>query len=171
MRIAVGSAATVARPTTRSVTDEEDDDVRVLVVSEDAKERLRAISALRLHVGAEVVELTTVAQARAALLDEDEHFDVLVVDGDLQPRGGFGLLYDVRAHRTLTGQAATPSLLMIAREQDRWLASWAGASEALLKPVDIFELARKVDALEGTEPAPYSDLGAATAQVAAREDT
>lgn len=140
--------------------------MRVLVVSEDAKERLRAVSALRLLDAVDVVESTSAADARRRLLDPDEAFDVLVVDGDLYPRGGYALLYDLRARAELSGQTATPALVMTSREQDAWLAGWAGANDLLLKPVDPFELARRVGALDGARPAPYGDHGAAAAQLA-----
>ncbi len=140
--------------------------MRVLVVSEDDKERQRASSALLLHPGTEVVEVSTAAEVRELLLDGSSSFDVLVVDGDLRPRGGFATLYDLRARAELEDRPAVPALVLTAREQDRWLASWAGANEVLRKPVDPFELARRVAGLEGADPAPYGDAGAAAAQVA-----
>jgi DNA-binding response OmpR family regulator len=141
--------------------------VRVLVVSEDAKERLRAVTALTLHADAEVVEASTVDAARQLIIRERERYDVLVVDGDLYPRGGFAMLYDLRARCDLEGVDPTPALVMIDREQDRWLARWAGANDAMLKPVDPFQLADRVAALEGAEVPPYGDAGSAAAQVAA----
>lgn len=141
--------------------------MRVLVVSEDEKERLRAVSGLRLHDVGEVVEVATAAEARDLLLHQDERFDVLVVDGDLRPRGGFAMLYDLRNHAEVTGTPPTPSLVMAAREQDRWLGAWAGANEVVLKPVDPFDLAQRVAALEGAEVRAYGDEGAAARQLAA----
>ncbi|MFW5933644.1 MAG: hypothetical protein ACOCT8_02820 [Actinomycetota bacterium] len=141
--------------------------MRVLVVSEDLKERLRAASALMLHAEAEVVEASSGEQARASLIDDGERFDVLVVDGDLQPRGGFALLYDLRARADLGQLTAAPSLVMTARAQDRWLANWAGDNDVMLKPDDPFQLARRVDSLAGAELAPYGDRASAADQVAA----
>ena len=141
--------------------------MRVLVVSEDPKERLRAASALLLHADAQVVEAASGEEARQLLVAEGERFDVLVVDGDLQPRGGFALLYDLRSRAILSGDAAAPSLVMAAREQDRWLADWAGANDVMLKPVDPFQLAKRVASLEGEELAPYGDHASAAKQVAA----
>lgn len=126
--------------------------MRVLVVSEDAKERMRATSALTLHEGAEVTEATSAKEARA-ILREGATFDVLVVDGDLTPQGGFSFLYEARADADLRGVPTPPSLVMIAREQDRFLSDWAGANELLLKPVDSFELAKRTSALVGETPA------------------
>lgn len=139
--------------------------MRVLVVSEDAKERLRAASALTLHEGAEVVEASTADEARRLLLVDGEVFDALVVDGDLAPRGGFAVLYDLRARAELAAVDAVPSLVMTSRDQDRWLAGWAGANDVMLKPVDPFQLAKRVAALEGEQLAPYGDANAAAAQV------
>ncbi len=141
--------------------------MRVLVVSEDVKERLRASSALLLHADAEVVEATSAEEARRLLLVDGEDFDVLVVDGDLQPRGGYALLYDLRARAELAELAAKPSLVMASRPQDRWLAGWAGANEMMLKPVDPFLLAKRVDAIAEEELASYGDHASAARQVAA----
>ncbi len=141
--------------------------MKVLVVSEDAKERQRAVSALELQDDVHVEEDVTAAEARHRLLREGERFDVLVVDGDLQPRGGYALLYDLRAHAELTGEPATPSLALIEREQDVWLARWAGCSTWVKKPVDPFAVAREAVALVGTEVPPYGDEGAAAKQVSA----
>lgn len=139
--------------------------MRVLVVSEDAKERLRAGSALELQADAEVVEVVSAEEVRKLILDEGERFDVLVVDGDLSPRGGFAMLYDLRSRAELEGTPPMPSLVMTSREQDRWLAKWSGTNEVLRKPVDPFELARVVQRLEGAEVPPYGDSDSAAKQV------
>ena len=140
--------------------------MRVLVVSEDAKERQRATSALALRPDIEVTEATSAAEARDLLLVAGATYDVLVMDGDLSPRGGYAVLYDLRARAELGQLTATPSVVLASRAQDEWLGRWAGANELLLKPVDPFELARRVTALEGAELAPYDDAGSAAAQVA-----
>lgn len=144
--------------------------MRVLVVSEDPKERLRAVSALGLHPGIEAVEVASAAAARDSILHQDESYDVLVVDGDLQPRGGFALLYDLRSHAELVGLPPIPSLVMASREQDRWLGKWSGTNEVLLKPVDPFELARMVKGLPDAVVPPYGDRDSAAKQVAAALD-
>jgi DNA-binding response OmpR family regulator len=125
--------------------------VRVLVVSEKAGERLRAVSALQLHAGADVVEATSGPEAREALGAGDP-FDVLVVDGDLYPKGGFALLYSLHAQNELVGTPTPPSVVMADREQDRWLGDWAGADVVLVKPVNSFALAEHVHALVGARP-------------------
>jgi DNA-binding response OmpR family regulator len=128
--------------------------VRVLVVSEDASERLRAVSALRLHADADVVEAHSAPEARGAL-QGDEDFDVLVVDGDLSPKGGFALLYSLQAQNDLVGASTPPSVVLAGREQDRWLGDWAGASAVLVKPVGPFVLAEHVRGLVGEVARPH----------------
>lgn len=141
--------------------------MKVLVVSEDPRERQRAVSALDLRSEVDVEEAGSAEEVRGRLLHEGEAFDVLVIDGDLRPRGGYALLYDLRAHADLEGRPGTPSLVMIERDQDVWLARWAGASDWLIKPVDPFELAARAAELPGAVLPPYGDAGSAAKQVAA----
>lgn len=123
--------------------------MRVLVVSEDPTVRLRASSALTLHAGAEVIELSSGEDARGRLRRGEIAPDVLVLDGDLQPRGGFALLYDLREQAALEAAQVPPAIVLLAREQDRFLASWSAADATLPKPVDPFVLARTVGELTG----------------------
>lgn len=141
--------------------------VQVLVVSEDEKERLRAVSALLLDEDTVVTEASSVGDARELVLSDPDRFDLLIVDGDLQPRGGYALLYDLRARAEIAGTEPIPAIVLGEREQDRWLAAWAGANELLLKPVDPFELRRRVPIVAEAPPAPYGDAGSAAAQVEA----
>lgn len=126
--------------------------MRVLLIAENAGERMRASSALTLHGDCEVVEAHSAREARR-LLREGQEFDVVVVDGDLQPQGGFSFLYELRAAGELADRETAPALVMIAREQDRFLTDWSGANDLILKPVDPFEVVRRVRALAGDEPA------------------
>lgn len=137
--------------------------MRVLVIAENVTERLRAVSALQLHADAEITEADSGEQARQAVLREPDAFDVVVVDGDLQPRGGFAILYDLRQHATLEGLTPLPSLVLTSRPQDDWLADWAGANATMRKPVDPFQLSAKVRELVG-QPAPVYGGAAGTAQ-------
>ncbi len=119
--------------------------MRVLVVAEDETERLRATAGMRARPDIEIVEISSVIEAHSRALDEE--FDIFVIDGDMRPEGGFSLLYEVRAHAELQGEGVPPAIILLGREDDRWLATWAGAAEALLKPVDSFVLAKRVQAL------------------------
>lgn len=122
--------------------------MRVLIASDVAAERQRVSSALGLRPGTEVVELASGEDARRLLIDgEDDAFDVVVVDGDLQPRGGFALLYDLRAKFSLSDRPLPRSIVLTGRPQDHFLVDWSGADRAMGKPVDPFRLAAIVGEL------------------------
>lgn len=139
--------------------------MRVLVVVHDPLERLRAVSAIE-RADADVVELDGAEPMRRLVLDDGEQFDVMVVDGDLDPRGGYAALYDVRARAELDNTPVAPSLILVSRPQDAWLAQWAGANDWLIKPVDPFTLAARVRDLVGADLPPYGAHQAAAQQVA-----
>lgn len=138
--------------------------MRVLVLVNDPGERRRATTALALQDGIEVVESSSPREARR-IMREGGPFDVLVIDGDIQPQGGFSFLYELRAQDVQEGRSTAPALLLIAREQDRFLTEWAGGNELLLKPVDPFEVARRVRALSGHDPAPRDPVDESGDQV------
>lgn len=125
--------------------------MRVLVLIDDPVERRRSTSALALRGGVELREVTSLH----GVLDAD--VDVMVIDGDRVPQGGYSALYQLRAAADFGEVPAPPALVLTAREQDEWLARWAGANATLRKPVDPFLLARAVDGLVGTSPAERGD--------------
>ncbi len=140
---------------------------RVLVVSSDAAERSRAVSGLRRRGDVEVEEATDARQAHRAVNSAD--FDVLVIDGDMRPEGGQSVLYEIRASAEYRGAKAPPTIILMGREQDRWLSAWAGAHDAVIKPVDSFDLARRVLDLAATTggAVPVESPGAVSAPVEA----
>ncbi|MEX2503781.1 MAG: response regulator [Egicoccus sp.] len=140
--------------------------MRVLVVAENVAERLRAVSALKLHADAVVTEAEHAEAARQELLGDHDAYDVIVIDGDMRPRGGFAILYDLRQQAALEGFTPLPALVMVERSQDAWLADWAGASATLIKPVDPFELSRCVKELVGATAPPYGGSAGTAKQVA-----
>ncbi|MEX1164274.1 MAG: hypothetical protein WEB03_11910 [Nitriliruptor sp.] len=122
--------------------------MRVLIVSEVAAERQRAASALTLREGTEIVECDSGEDARRRIIDGgDVAVDVVIVDGDLQPRGGFAVLYDLRAKFQLADRPMPATIVLTGRAQDRFLVDWSGADRSMSKPVDPFVLARVVDEL------------------------
>lgn len=123
--------------------------MRVVVVSEDAAERRRAVSALALLPDTEVVELAGGEDARRRFLDGELLADVLVVDNDLYPRGGFALLYDLHEQAAQHGTTLGPTVVLTSRDPDRFLVDWSQATASLRKPLDPFALARVVGELGG----------------------
>lgn len=122
--------------------------MRILIVSEHEVVRSRAATMLRPRPGVEVVDAVTAGAAKQLLVDEE--FDVLVVDGDLSPQGGFSFLYEFDQQAEQVGTTTPPAIVLTARTEDRWLADWAHAATTLPKPVDPFAVARAVDDLVAT---------------------
>lgn len=112
----------------------------VLVVISDEDVRARAVSALGLRRDLAVTAVTSIADAMEVLGDAD----VLVVDGDLRPKGGYSWLYELREDADLAGGARPPALVLTDRTDDRFLVEWSSAEAWLEKPVDPFALARTV---------------------------
>lgn len=133
--------------------------MRVLIVSPDVHERQRAASALDLQADIEVVESDGGHEADDLL--RTTGFDVLVLDGDLQPKGGFSWLYELREEARLRGTQRPPAVVMTARPQDGFLADWSGAQAVIRKPVDGFEVRDVVVKLGAQEADPVSDAPAA----------
>ncbi|MGH8903861.1 MAG: hypothetical protein ACRDYA_19845, partial [Egibacteraceae bacterium] len=92
----------------------------------------------------ELVEVCLVERA-LTLLDRGTYFDILVADNDTWPTGGFALSREVKA-RLAMGEDMPPVLLLLARDQDRWLSDRSGADAYILKPADPFDLADTVRA-------------------------
>ena len=122
---------------------------RVLVVISEEPVRARAVSALGLRRDLEVTAVASIAEARDLLPEAD----VLVVDGDLRPKGGYSWLYELREGAELTGIERPPSLVLTDRQDDRFLVEWSSADAWLAKPVDPFALARTVAELASARAA------------------
>lgn len=112
----------------------------VLVVINDPDVAARAVSALGLRRDLVVTAVDSIEAAREFLA----HADVLVVDGDLRPKGGYSWLYELREDARLAGTTRPPALVLTERPDDRFMVAWSGAEAWVAKPVDPFELARRV---------------------------
>ena len=133
--------------------------MRVLIVSADPHERQRAVSALDLEADVQVVEVAGDRQAGELL--RTTGFDVIVIDGDLQPKGGFSWLYELQAQAEMAGTRRPPAVVMTARSQDGFLADWSGAEAVMRKPVDGFRMRDIVLELGSSPAGDVSDAPAA----------
>ena len=70
--------------------------------------------------------------------------DVVVVDRQTGSAGGFNLVRVMRQHSATSN---VPTLLLLERPQDRWLASQAGASATRVKPIEVSHLVSETLAL------------------------
>lgn len=69
--------------------------------------------------------------------------DVAILDGEAQPTGGMGIARQLKYEIT-----DCPSVcILIARADDRWLATWSLADATLVYPLDALTAAQTVTAL------------------------
>ena len=117
--------------------------IRVLLFSDDRSIR----DSVRLAVGRrpardiEVVEWLEFATAPAVVeAVKAGGVDVLILDGEAAPLGGRGLCRQLK-HELFE----CPSVIVLtARPQDAWLASWSYADHAVPMPVDAMVMAHAV---------------------------
>lgn len=70
--------------------------------------------------------------------------DVVVLDGEAQPTGGIGISRQIHQEAGRRGATIPPVILVVKRADDRWLATWAQASEILVHPLDPVTAAETV---------------------------
>jgi DNA-binding response OmpR family regulator len=112
----------------------------VLVYSDDHTTRAAVRRALGRRPAADLAEIEyiEVATEPAIIARADKGgIDLLVLDGEAVPAGGMGVC------RQLKDEIfnCPPVLLLIARQQDAWLAHWSKADGVVSAPLDPFELA------------------------------
>ena len=97
------------------------------------------------------IDVVITSDSRAALKQMRQQTpDVAVVEIRTGSAGGFGLARDMSQ---LLALQDVPILMLVEREQDRWLAETAGARKVLVQPVDAGEIVSSALALL---PAPAS---------------
>ena len=120
--------------------------VQILHAEDDAL----VAAAVRDLLGGEGWRVTTCADGRAALREVDgpEHYDLLIVDGQLPGADGLEL---IRRARGLPHRRQLPVIMLTAGDAERE-ARRAGASAFLRKPEDVHALAETVARLLAREP-------------------
>ncbi|MPZ73240.1 MAG: response regulator [Nitriliruptorales bacterium] len=126
--------------------------VRILLVSDNPKLSMGVASAALGDSDSDLVEVRT-PQRAVALLDDGERFDVVVGDADTAPSGGFFLAREIKA-RGQMGRDMPPVVLLLARDQDRFLSNWSQADAYVGKPVDPFNLREVLQSLAAGEGVP-----------------
>ncbi|MEU8589928.1 hypothetical protein AB0C59_23465 [Streptomyces sp. NPDC048664] len=118
----------------------------VLVYSDDSRTREQVRLAAGRRPAPDAPELRFVECATpAAVLKELDRggIDVCVLDGEAVPMGGMGVCR--QAKDEVFG--CPPVLVLIARPQDAWLATWSRADAAVALPVEPVEFAAALAAL------------------------
>jgi DNA-binding response OmpR family regulator len=86
----------------------------------------------------EWVECATNAEVIAQL--DEGGLDLVILDGEAQPTGGAGLARQFKYEI----EDCPPIVVLIARKQDGWLASWALADAVIARPLDPVDAAAVV---------------------------
>ena len=119
--------------------------MRILLVTTDRRISLSVTTALLGLPDLDILEVRT-PQRALQQLDDVGGFALVIADADTAPTGGFALSREVKA-RVRMGRDVPPVLLLIARQDDKWLAEWSEADAFIRKPVDPFDLREVVEAL------------------------
>lgn len=133
--------AAASRPTA-----DDRDPVRVLVYSDNRTVRRDVILALGTRPAADLpaVQIVECATEPALIIEADRGgLDLLILDGEAAPAGGMGIA------RQLKDEIfnCPPILVLIARPQDAWLATWSKADGVTGRPVNAIDLPKAAAAL------------------------
>lgn len=118
-------------------------DVTVVVYSNSADVRAEVRTAVGRRPAAESaridwVECATNAEVLAQL--DEGGLDLVILDGEAQPTGGMGLARQFKYEI----DDCPPIVVLVARKQDGWLASWSLADAVLSRPLDPVDSAMVV---------------------------
>ncbi|MDA8034246.1 MAG: response regulator [Actinomycetota bacterium] len=116
-----------------------------IVLVSDARTVLEELRAVVDDGVNELVELNDGAQARAAATAEEP--DLVIADSQVQSMGGFAVCLDLKLEASGGRLPAIPTLVLLDRRADVFLARRAGAEGFLVKPLDPLRLRRAVTAL------------------------
>jgi CheY-like chemotaxis protein len=128
------------------------DTFKILVYSDDATVRQSVRKALGRRLSQdlpenEIIEFATADALRLFIdskkIGKKRSVDLFILDGEATPEGGMGLA------RQLKDEIfnCPPTLLIVARAQDAWLAGWSKAEGVVTHPIDPFTLSKSVLAL------------------------
>ena len=119
----------------------------ILVYSDDSSVRKAVITALGKRLSPEfpeneIHEFATADALRLFAITENrgnkKGIDLFILDGEATPEGGMGLARQLKDELF----NCPPSLLIVARAQDAWLAGWSRADGVVTHPIDPFTLAK-----------------------------
>ncbi|CAB4622651.1 unannotated protein [freshwater metagenome] len=117
--------------------------LRVLVYSDDHAVRRDVLLALgkRPVPGLPEVTYLEVATEPALIAAADAGgIDLFILDGEATPAGGMGISRQLKDEI----YECPPILVLIARQQDAWLATWSRADAVAAHPINAIDLAMRV---------------------------
>lgn len=130
-------------------SDGADATMKVLVYSDDADTRaqIRLAAGRRPAPDVPRVEFVECATEPAVIRALDEGgFGVAILDGEAAPAGGMGVCKQMKDEI----YDCPPVLLIIARPDDGWLATWSRADAVTSHPIEPMRLAEALAALMRT---------------------
>jgi DNA-binding response OmpR family regulator len=93
------------------------------------------------------IEYTEVATEPGFISAADKgKFDLFILDGEATPAGGMGLARQIKDEL----YRCPPVLVLIARPQDAWLATWSRADAVVGLPIEPVSTAQAVSRLLAT---------------------
>lgn len=117
--------------------------LRVLLYSDNPQTREAVLTAVGTRAAKDLPTLEWVEVAtHAAVVSrvEEGGLDLLVLDGEAGKSGGMGLCRQLKDEIF----RCPPILVLIGRQQDRWLASWSEADAVVARPLDPLPLQETV---------------------------
>lgn len=117
--------------------------LRVLLYSDNPQTREAVLTAVGTRAAKDLPTLEWVEVAtHAAVVSrvEEGGCDLLVLDGEAGKSGGMGLCRQLKDEIF----QCPPILVLIGRQQDRWLASWSEADAVVARPLDPLPLQETV---------------------------
>ena len=126
--------------------EEPEPTLSVLVYSDDRTTRQQVLMALGRRPARDLPALVYTEVATLPALEQlvsDNKYDVIVLDGEAAPAGGMGIARQLKDEHF----NCPPILLLIARPQDGWLATWSRADAVSSHPIEAMSLARAMDSL------------------------
>lgn len=114
----------------------------ILIYSDDSAVRATMREALGKRVSDDLPEhdIHEFATGDALRVFMDAHSpDLIILDGEATPEGGMGISRQLRDEVF----QCPPILLVTARADDAWLATWSRADAFVLHPIDPFTLAQQ----------------------------
>lgn len=118
----------------------------VLVYSDDRLVRQQVRQALGRRPAADLpaLEYVECATEPAVIRQVDGGgFDLLILDGEATPAGGMGVCRQLKDEV----YRCPPTLVLVGRPQDAWLATWSRADGVVGHPIDAVALATTAAAL------------------------
>ena len=116
---------------------------KILLYSDNSEFRANVIEAVGVRPGAGMpkVEWVEAATEEGAVMKSNEgEFDLLILDGETQKVGAMALLRRLEVEF----DNLPPSITILARQQDSWIAKFSGTTKMLYYPIDPIELQETV---------------------------